>query len=122
MPGNESDAVAELAVSNRNADTGRGGNAAGDAGNYFNRNSSRSQGENLLAAPAEKKRVAALEAGNGLALFGQCHHHAVDEMLRRGFAAAALAYLDDARLRRRLQQLPIDLQSVGEGRSVSVRV
>ena len=55
----------------------------------------------LFAATAEDERVAAFEADYILPIARGRDHEFLDEVLRRGFASATLADMDDARTRRR---------------------
>ncbi|MNT73609.1 hypothetical protein D3C72_2123350 [compost metagenome] len=62
----------------------------------------------LFARAAEDARVSAFQARHAQALAGVAQHQPLDERLRRGAAAAALADVDQARLRAIVQDLRID--------------
>ena len=52
------------------------------------------QGVDLFAAAAEDERIAALEAADPLALFGEAHQELIDAFLGDGVVVALLAHID----------------------------
>ena len=85
------------AVCQRHAQRGDCGQTRGDAVDDLDLHARSPQVLDLFAAPPEDERVAALEAHHVFAFIGGHDHEFFDEGLRCGFAAAALANVDDAR-------------------------
>nr|GEU28124.1 hypothetical protein [Tanacetum cinerariifolium] len=114
----ERGALAPRAVRDRHADAGRRGQAAADAGDDIDLDALRAQGGALLAAATEQVRVAPFQPHHVVAGARFRHHQPLDERLRGGCAAAPLAHLYHARVRRRIVQhlrvhQVVDQQHVG---------
>ena len=95
--GDDMQRVGEAAV--RDGDTGafRRGDGRSDAGHDFVGDAVRQQRFDFLAAAAEQKRVAALEAHDVASVQRFAHDQGFDLALRHGVTAAFLAHVDAAR-------------------------
>ena len=98
MRGDERDAACEAAVRDRDAERRRHADAGSDARNHLDLDASGDESLHFLAAAPEDERITALETGHHLPLPGVEDHQALDELLRRRCAAAALADFDHARV------------------------
>ncbi len=92
----QGDAAGYAALGQRDAALRGAGQAGGDAVHQFDLDPACRQPFGFFATAAEDARIATLEAHHALALAGVTQHQTVDEGLRRGAAAAALAHGDDA--------------------------
>ena len=90
--------MAEIAMRERHAGRSRSRESRGDAIDHFICDARLLERFGFFAAAAENQRIAAFEAHGDAACFRFGDQQAVDESLRRRFAAAALAHFDDARV------------------------
>src|SRR6266496_4209016 len=92
----------------RRRDAGR------DAGNDLDGNAGRAQGVELLAAPAEKERIAAFQPDDGLASLSPLDEERVDLLLRNTVSAFCLADRDQLGLAARVIEHAFADQAVVE--------
>ena len=95
----QGDAAGDAALGQRDAALRGTGQAGSDAVDQLDLDPACRQPFGFFATAAEDARIATLEAHHALALAGVTQHQTVDEGLRRGAAAAALAHRDDASVR-----------------------
>ena len=92
-------------MSDRDARVGGSGEGGTHTGHDLITTAGRSQGLGLLAAPAEQKRVAALEPRHGFSRAGFFDQHVIDSLLRKRVGPGFLARVDFlGRLRGEFQQ------------------
>ena len=87
-----------FAVGEREAELGGRALRRGNAGNDLDRDIGSLAGRDFLGCAAEDQRIAALEAHDALALFGEAHHQRIDVVLLAGGSKAGLADQHLARL------------------------
>ena len=96
VAGDKHHAMRMLAVRQRHAQAGDSGQTGGDAVDDRDFDAGGLQMLALFAATAEDERVAAFETDHVLPIARGRDHEFLDEVLRRGLAAAAFADVDDA--------------------------
>ena len=96
MAGDKHHPVRVFTVRERHAQRGDGGQTGRDAVDHGHRDACRLQVLHFFAAPAKYKGVAAFEAHHGFAFTHRHEGEPLDKGLGCGFAAAALAHMDDA--------------------------
>ena len=93
MSGDKGHLGAASAVGDRDAGIGRGRDGRGHSGHYLKGYAPAEQVGGLLAAPPEHKGIAALKAGDHLALHGQITDEPADILLAHGVVAALFAHI-----------------------------
>ena len=97
MAGDKHHALRVLAVRQGHTQRGHSGQARGDAVHHLHLYACGLQMRQLFAATPKNEGVAALQPHDVFALMGGHHHEFFNKGLRRRFAAAALADVDNAR-------------------------
>jgi hypothetical protein len=90
VPGDEGDGGGIVAVGDRDAGVGWGGDPGRHSGNHFERDARRGQCLCLFAASAEDERITALQPDDELALSGALHQQLIDSLLRDARGAGLL--------------------------------
>ena len=104
----EGDAARHAALGQRLLGRGRGGNRGGDAGDDFDFDAGRFQRAQFFVGAPEQHRIAAFQAHHLPELAGAFDQLLVDDGLRRGALARALADGDQLRLAAQGQHLGRD--------------
>ena len=112
VAGDKSDGDVAAPRGHRDAGVSQSADAGGNTGHDAEWHPSLKQANTFLGAPAENKRIAALEAQHSLSLLGQPHQLVGDIFLAGRWFAAALARMDQ------LGAFPGQLQNIGAHKGV----